>query len=280
MEYRLPNNLNMSFALCWKANLFSWASMILPVSSGSACTSATLEPSYVLKALGVGEDLAHTSIRLASAVQYAGRGRLRHRKDDPSRHKLRELSPLYEMARRHRYFKGQMANSISTSPEGKESSMASERNNSDSPVDWRYGDRVSRGLRSLRRQRTSQSCGTALVPATAGSSRVFEAARRGRGVHQGCFAAIDPRDARRGCPTCRCRTRLSAAPASSAFRIWREAKRLALSLTLRFVQWMFLGRAVFLIRCWPLRGSINFAVAPGSSFLSEGAHRSWHIAIR
>ena len=59
---RLPNNLNISFAYVEGESLLMGMDDIA-VSSGSACTSATLEPSYVLKALGVGEDLAHTSIR-------------------------------------------------------------------------------------------------------------------------------------------------------------------------------------------------------------------------
>jgi cysteine desulfurase len=70
------------------------------VSSGSACTSATLEPSYVLKALGVGDELAHTSIRF-------GLGRFNTDEDVDQVAKLvisevkrlRELSPLYEMAK-------------------------------------------------------------------------------------------------------------------------------------------------------------------------------------
>jgi cysteine desulfurase len=62
LEYRLPHNLNMSFAYVEGESLLMGINDIA-VSSGSACTSATLEPSYVLKALGVGEDLAHTSIR-------------------------------------------------------------------------------------------------------------------------------------------------------------------------------------------------------------------------
>ena len=62
LEHRLPHNLNMSFAYVEGESLLMGINDIA-VSSGSACTSATLEPSYVLKALGVGEDLAHTSIR-------------------------------------------------------------------------------------------------------------------------------------------------------------------------------------------------------------------------
>jgi cysteine desulfurase len=62
LENRLPNNLNLSFAYVEGESLLMGINDVA-VSSGSACTSATLEPSYVLKALGVGEDLAHTSIR-------------------------------------------------------------------------------------------------------------------------------------------------------------------------------------------------------------------------
>ncbi|MCI0353815.1 MAG: IscS subfamily cysteine desulfurase, partial [Acidobacteria bacterium] len=61
-EHRLPGNLNMSFAYVEGESLLMGINDVA-VSSGSACTSATLEPSYVLKALGTGDDLAHSSIR-------------------------------------------------------------------------------------------------------------------------------------------------------------------------------------------------------------------------
>ena len=96
---RLPNNLNISFAYVEGESLLMGMDDIA-VSSGSACTSATLEPSYVLKALGVGEDLAHTSIRF-------GLGRFNTDEEvDYVLNKvinnvvrLREMSPLYEMAK-------------------------------------------------------------------------------------------------------------------------------------------------------------------------------------
>ena len=62
MEHRLPHNLNISFAYVEGESLLMGINDVA-VSSGSACTSASLEPSYVLKALGAGDDLAHSSIR-------------------------------------------------------------------------------------------------------------------------------------------------------------------------------------------------------------------------
>ena len=99
LTQRLPHNLNVSFAFVEGESLLMGINDIA-VSSGSACTSATLEPSYVLKALGVGEDLAHTSIRF-------GLGRFNTEEEVDyvtSRvvetvNRLRELSPLYEMAK-------------------------------------------------------------------------------------------------------------------------------------------------------------------------------------
>ena len=99
MEHHLPGNLNMSFVYVEGESLLMGINDIA-VSSGSACTSATLEPSYVLKALGLGDDVAHSSIRF-------GLGRFNTKAEvdyvadkiiDVVR-KLRELSPLYEMVK-------------------------------------------------------------------------------------------------------------------------------------------------------------------------------------
>ncbi len=99
MEHRLPNNLNISFAYVEGESLLMGINDIA-VSSGSACTSATLEPSYVLKALGAGDDLAHSSIRFGlgrfnteAEVDYVAAKVIDVVK------KLRDLSPLYEMAK-------------------------------------------------------------------------------------------------------------------------------------------------------------------------------------
>jgi cysteine desulfurase len=99
MEHRLPHNLNMSFLYVEGESLLMGINDVA-VSSGSACTSATLEPSYVLKALGLGDDLAHSSIRFGigrfnteEEIDYVADKLI----DVVS--KLRELSPLYEMVR-------------------------------------------------------------------------------------------------------------------------------------------------------------------------------------
>jgi cysteine desulfurase len=96
-EHRLPGSLNISFAYVEGESLLMGINDIA-VSSGSACTSATLEPSYVLKALGAGDDLAHSSIRFGlgrfnteAEVDYVAAKLIDVVK------RLRELSPLYEM---------------------------------------------------------------------------------------------------------------------------------------------------------------------------------------
>ncbi len=99
MEHRLPGNLNISFAYVEGESLLMGINDVA-VSSGSACTSATLEPSYVLKALGTGDDLAHSSIRFGigrfnteAEVDYVADRVVE------TVERLRELSPLYEMAK-------------------------------------------------------------------------------------------------------------------------------------------------------------------------------------
>jgi cysteine desulfurase len=96
---RLPNNLNLSFAYVEGESLLMGLDDIA-VSSGSACTSATLEPSYVLKALGVGEDLAHTSIRFGLG-RFTTEEEVEYVMDKviSNVERLREMSPLYEMAK-------------------------------------------------------------------------------------------------------------------------------------------------------------------------------------
>jgi len=99
MEHRLPGNLNVSFVYVEGESLLMGINDVA-VSSGSACTSATLEPSYVLKALGLGDDVAHSSIRFGlgrfntkAEVDYVAAKVIDIVK------KLRELSPLYEMVK-------------------------------------------------------------------------------------------------------------------------------------------------------------------------------------
>ncbi len=98
LESRIPGNLNISFAYVEGEGLMMGIKD-LAVSSGSACTSASLEPSYVLRALGVDVELAHTSLRL-------GLGRFTTDEDidyaieriSKEVNRLRELSPLWDMA--------------------------------------------------------------------------------------------------------------------------------------------------------------------------------------
>jgi cysteine desulfurase len=98
LEKRVCTNLNVSFAFVEGEGLMMGIKD-LAVSSGSACTSASLEPSYVLRALGVEEELAHTSLRLGigrfstqEEIDYATDRIIKEVK------RLREMSPLYEMA--------------------------------------------------------------------------------------------------------------------------------------------------------------------------------------
>ena len=96
---RLPGNINLSFAYVEGESLLMGLKD-MALSSGSACTSASLEPSYVLKALGVGDDLAHSSLRYG-----LGRFNTEEEVDFAVEHtvetvnRLREMSPLYELAK-------------------------------------------------------------------------------------------------------------------------------------------------------------------------------------
>ncbi len=97
-QHRLPGNLNLSFAYVEGEGLMMGIKD-LAVSSGSACTSASLEPSYVLRALGVDEELAHTSLRIGfgrfttpEEIDYAADRIIAEVT------RLREMSPLWEMA--------------------------------------------------------------------------------------------------------------------------------------------------------------------------------------
>jgi cysteine desulfurase len=97
-EHRLPHTTNISFKYVEGEGLMMGFNKNIALSSGSACTSASLEPSYVLKALGLGDDLAHSSLRFGlgrfttdEQIDYtieAIKGTVL---------KLREMSPLWEM---------------------------------------------------------------------------------------------------------------------------------------------------------------------------------------
>ncbi len=99
-ERRLPHNLNVSFAYVEGESVLMGLNKEVALSSGSACTSATLEPSYVISALGVDSELAHSSIRFGlhrftteEEVDFVGKRTVE------VVHRLREMSPLYEMAK-------------------------------------------------------------------------------------------------------------------------------------------------------------------------------------
>jgi len=98
LEHRIPGNLNIGFAYVEGESLMMGIKG-LSVSSGSACTSASLEPSYVLRALGVEEDMAHTSLRIGLG-RFTTEQEVDTAVDELVRHvnKLRAMSPLWEMA--------------------------------------------------------------------------------------------------------------------------------------------------------------------------------------
>jgi len=99
MEHRLPHSLNISFAYVEGESLLMGINDVA-VSSGSACTSASLEPSYVLKALGAGDDLAHSSIRFGLG-RWTTEEEVDYVVDKLTSvvRRLREMSPLYEMVK-------------------------------------------------------------------------------------------------------------------------------------------------------------------------------------
>jgi cysteine desulfurase len=99
-ERRLPHNLNISFAYVEGESVLMGLNKETALSSGSACTSATLEPSYVIAALGASTELAHSSIRFSlqrfnteEEVEYVGTRTIEVIK------RLRDMSPLYELAK-------------------------------------------------------------------------------------------------------------------------------------------------------------------------------------
>ena len=123
-EHRLPNNLNVSFAYV-EGEAIMLAIKDIACSSGSACTSESLEPSYVLKALGVNEELAHTSIRFGLgrfnteadadfAIQLVT-GKINH---------LREQPPLRDGQGRHRPLNGEWSGINSTHIENNNNPLA------------------------------------------------------------------------------------------------------------------------------------------------------------
>ncbi|KAG1368522.1 cysteine desulfurase, mitochondrial [Cocos nucifera] len=99
VEHRYPGNLNLSFAYVEGESLLMGLKEVA-VSSGSACTSASLEPSYVLRALGVDEDMAHTSIRFGIG-RFTTEAEIDRAIELTAKQveKLREMSPLYEMVK-------------------------------------------------------------------------------------------------------------------------------------------------------------------------------------
>jgi len=97
-EYRLPHVTNISFKYVEGEGLMMGFNKNIAVSSGSACTSASLEPSYVLKALGLGDDLAHSSLRFGLG-RFTTEEQIDYTIDQVTQtvNKLRDMSPLWEM---------------------------------------------------------------------------------------------------------------------------------------------------------------------------------------
>jgi cysteine desulfurase len=97
-EHRLPHVTNISFKYVEGEGLMMGFNKEIAVSSGSACTSSSLEPSYVLKALGLGDDLAHSSLRFGLG-RYTTEEQIDYTVEQVSKtvNKLREMSPLWEM---------------------------------------------------------------------------------------------------------------------------------------------------------------------------------------
>ncbi|MBE2231362.1 MAG: IscS subfamily cysteine desulfurase [Chitinophagaceae bacterium] len=97
-EHRLPHVSNISFKYVEGEGLMMGFNKNIAVSSGSACTSASLEPSYVLKALGLGDDLAHSSLRFGLG-RFTTEEQIDYTIEQVSNtvNKLREMSPLWEM---------------------------------------------------------------------------------------------------------------------------------------------------------------------------------------
>ena len=98
MKHRLPGNLNVSFAYVEGEAMLMSINKDVACSSGSACTSASLEPSYVLRALGVGDDMAHSSIRFGIG-RFNTEEEIDYVADQVAKNvtRLREMSPLWEM---------------------------------------------------------------------------------------------------------------------------------------------------------------------------------------
>src|SRR5207247_3540686 len=99
-ERRLPHNLNISFAYVEGESVLMGLNKETALSSGSACTSATLEPSYVIAALGASSELAHSSIRFSlhrfnteEGVDWVARRTIEGVR------RIRDMSPLYELAK-------------------------------------------------------------------------------------------------------------------------------------------------------------------------------------